>query len=142
MAAPVAPPTIAPIAAPRPPPIAPPKIAPAAPPRIAPPTGSCAAASCTGAAMAIGHLEKFLSPSRHESDSVTARGHGRMERAGHGVRRQLSAEKTCGVSARPREAFDPAGSNGVRDQREYDARLDALGDAADVIRRPAIEIDE
>src|SRR5947207_2388036 len=53
MAAPVAPPTIAPIAAPRPPPIAPPKIAPAAPPRIAPPTGSCAAASCTGAAMAI-----------------------------------------------------------------------------------------
>jgi hypothetical protein len=25
-----------------------------------------------------GHLEKFLSPSRHESDSVTARGHGRM----------------------------------------------------------------
>jgi len=32
-----------------------------------------------------GHLEKFLSPSRHESDSVTARGHGRMERAGHGA---------------------------------------------------------
>jgi len=30
-------------------------------------------------------LEKFLSPSRHESDSVTARGHGRMERAGHGA---------------------------------------------------------
>src|SRR2546421_3741962 len=87
----------------------------------------------------IGHLEKFLSPSRHESDSVTARGHGRMERAGHGVRRQLSAEKTCGVSARPREAFDPAGSNGVGDQREYDARLDALEDAVDVIRRPSIE---
>jgi len=33
----------------------------------------------------FGHLEKFLSPSRHESDSVTARGHGRMERAGHGA---------------------------------------------------------
>jgi hypothetical protein len=32
-----------------------------------------------------GHLEKFLSPSRHESDSVTVRGHGRMERAGHGA---------------------------------------------------------
>src|SRR5262249_24435400 len=26
----------------------------------------------------IGHLEKFLSPSRHESDSVTVRGHGRI----------------------------------------------------------------
>jgi len=65
-----------------------------------------------------------------------------MERAGHGVRRQLSAEKTCGVSARPREAFDPAGSNGVGDQREYDARLDALEDAVDVIRRPSIEVDE
>jgi hypothetical protein len=33
----------------------------------------------------LGHLEKFLSPSPHESDSVTARGHGRMERAGHGA---------------------------------------------------------
>jgi hypothetical protein len=32
-----------------------------------------------------GHLEKFLSPSRHESDSVTVRGYGRMERAGHGA---------------------------------------------------------
>jgi hypothetical protein len=32
-----------------------------------------------------GHLEKFLSPSRHESDSMTVRGHGRMERAGHGA---------------------------------------------------------
>jgi predicted helicase len=32
----------------------------------------------------FGHLEKFLSPSRHESDSVTARGYG-MERAGHGA---------------------------------------------------------
>src|SRR5262245_4817000 len=53
MAAPVAPPTIAPIAAPRPPSNAPPKIAPAAPPRIAPPTGSCAAASCIGAAKTI-----------------------------------------------------------------------------------------
>src|SRR6516162_7103450 len=30
----------------------------------------------------LGHLEKFLSPSRHESDSMTVRGHGRMERAG------------------------------------------------------------
>jgi hypothetical protein len=35
--------------------------------------------------IADGHLEKFLSPSRHESDSMTARGHGRMERAGHGA---------------------------------------------------------
>src|SRR5437763_10453513 len=35
--------------------------------------------------IAVGYLEKFLSPSRHESDSVTARGHGRMERAGHGA---------------------------------------------------------
>src|SRR5438093_2574648 len=33
-----------------------------------------------GPANTRGHLEKFLSPSRHESDSVTARGHGRMER--------------------------------------------------------------
>jgi Rap1a immunity proteins len=32
-----------------------------------------------------GHLEKFLSPSRHESDSVTACGHERMERADHGA---------------------------------------------------------
>ena len=32
-----------------------------------------------------GHLEKFLSPSPRESDSVTARGHGRMERASHGA---------------------------------------------------------
>ena len=35
--------------------------------------------------LTFGHLEKFLSPSRHESDSVTVRGHGRMERAGHGA---------------------------------------------------------
>src|SRR5262249_54994702 len=34
-----------------------------------------------------GHLEKFLSPTPHESDSVTARGNGRMERAGHGAKR-------------------------------------------------------
>src|SRR5262249_17519247 len=33
----------------------------------------------------VGHLEKFLSPSRHESDSMTVRGHGRMERAGYGA---------------------------------------------------------
>ena len=33
----------------------------------------------------VGHLEKFLSPSRRESDSVTASGHRRMERAGHGA---------------------------------------------------------
>src|SRR6516225_1489576 len=33
----------------------------------------------------LGHLEKLLSPSRHESDSMTVRGHGRMERAGHGA---------------------------------------------------------
>jgi hypothetical protein len=35
--------------------------------------------------MPLGHLEKFLSPSRHESDSVTARGYGRMEEASHGA---------------------------------------------------------
>src|SRR6516164_586423 len=33
----------------------------------------------------LGHLEKFFSPSRHESDSMIVRGHGRMERAGHGA---------------------------------------------------------
>src|SRR5262249_15608402 len=33
----------------------------------------------------IGHLEKFFSPSRYESDSLTAMGHGRMERASHGA---------------------------------------------------------
>jgi hypothetical protein len=38
-----------------------------------------------GRAKFNGHLEKFLSASRHESDSVTARGYGRMERAGHGA---------------------------------------------------------
>src|SRR6266480_3334454 len=32
-----------------------------------------------------GRLEKFLSPSPDESDSVTARGNGRMERADHGA---------------------------------------------------------
>ena len=32
-----------------------------------------------------GHLEKFLSPSPHESDSITVRGKGRMERACHGA---------------------------------------------------------
>src|SRR5262245_45301648 len=32
-----------------------------------------------------GHLEKFFSPSRYESDSLTAMGHGRMERASHGA---------------------------------------------------------
>src|SRR5260221_11032478 len=32
-----------------------------------------------------GHLEKFFSPSPHESDSVTARDNGRMERASHGA---------------------------------------------------------
>jgi hypothetical protein len=34
-----------------------------------------------------GHLEKSLSPTPHESDSVTARGNGRMERASHGAKR-------------------------------------------------------
>ena|SRR6516164_4314448 len=33
----------------------------------------------------IGHLEKFFSPSRCESDSLIAMGHGRMERASHGA---------------------------------------------------------
>jgi SAM-dependent methyltransferase len=32
-----------------------------------------------------GHLEKFFSPSRCESDSLIAMGHGRMERASHGA---------------------------------------------------------
>src|SRR5262245_6799124 len=32
-----------------------------------------------------GDLEKSLSPSPRESDSMTARGHGRMERASHGA---------------------------------------------------------
>jgi Transposase domain (DUF772) len=36
--------------------------------------------------MTHGRLEKFLSPSPDESDSMTARGHGRMERASHGAR--------------------------------------------------------
>src|SRR6516165_9072178 len=31
----------------------------------------------------LGHLEKFFWPSRYESDSLTAMGHGRMERASH-----------------------------------------------------------
>src|SRR5438045_3788270 len=33
----------------------------------------------------LGRLEKFLSPSSHESDSVSARANGRMERASHGA---------------------------------------------------------
>jgi len=33
----------------------------------------------------LGRLEKFLSPSPRESDSVTARGNERMERASHGA---------------------------------------------------------
>ena len=37
------------------------------------------------ATIPIGHLEKFFSPSPHESDSVTARDNGRMERASHGA---------------------------------------------------------
>jgi len=32
-----------------------------------------------------GHLEKFFSPSRYESDSLTAMGHGRIGRASHGA---------------------------------------------------------
>src|SRR6516165_6088521 len=35
--------------------------------------------------LSIGHLEKFFSPSRYESDSLTAMGHGRIERASHGA---------------------------------------------------------
>jgi hypothetical protein len=38
-----------------------------------------------GAIWTEGHLEKFLSPSRCESDSLTARGNGRMEEASHGA---------------------------------------------------------
>jgi len=37
------------------------------------------------AVILYGHLEKFFSPSRCESDSLTAMGHGRMERASHGA---------------------------------------------------------
>ena len=33
----------------------------------------------------LGHLEKFLSPSRREFDSLTALGNARMERASHGA---------------------------------------------------------
>ena len=33
----------------------------------------------------LGHLEKFFSPSGCESDSLTAMGHVRMERASHGA---------------------------------------------------------
>src|SRR5215468_947618 len=33
----------------------------------------------------LGHLEKFFSPSRCESDSLIAMDHGRMERASHGA---------------------------------------------------------
>jgi hypothetical protein len=43
------------------------------------------AASAAGVNHIDGHLEKFLSPSRCESDSLTARGNGRMEEAGHGA---------------------------------------------------------
>ena len=35
--------------------------------------------------MYCGRLEKFFSPSRYESDSLTAMGHGRIERASHGA---------------------------------------------------------
>jgi len=35
--------------------------------------------------LTYGRLEKFLSPSPRESDSVTARGNERMERASHGA---------------------------------------------------------
>src|SRR5262249_59790053 len=35
--------------------------------------------------IAFGHLEKFFSPSRYQSDSLTAMGHGRIERASHGA---------------------------------------------------------
>jgi hypothetical protein len=38
-----------------------------------------------GYKLALGHLEKFFSPSRCESDSLIAMGHGRMERASHGA---------------------------------------------------------
>jgi sulfatase maturation enzyme AslB (radical SAM superfamily) len=33
----------------------------------------------------LGRLEKFFSPTRCESDSLAAMGHGRMERASHGA---------------------------------------------------------
>jgi hypothetical protein len=38
-----------------------------------------------GSCLTKGHLEKFLSPSRCESESLTARGNGRMEEASHGA---------------------------------------------------------
>jgi hypothetical protein len=37
--------------------------------------------------LTVGRLEKFLSPNPGESDSVTARGIGRMERASHEAKR-------------------------------------------------------
>ena len=43
------------------------------------------AGNIAGQFPANGHLEKFFSPSRCESDSLTAMGHGRMERASHGA---------------------------------------------------------
>ena len=42
-------------------------------------------AATFGMNLSSGHLEKFISPSRCESDSLTARGSGRMERASHGA---------------------------------------------------------
>src|SRR5262245_55155427 len=42
-------------------------------------------ACCARSFDIIGHLEKFFSPSRYESDSLTAMGHGRIERASHGA---------------------------------------------------------
>src|SRR5262249_47408012 len=53
----------------------------------------------------VGHLEKFLSPSRCESDSLTARGNGRMEEASHGAeglfrcRAQAGGDQRQGRSA-------------------------------------------
>jgi len=44
-----------------------------------------AATATTPIVFIIGHLEKFFSPSRCESDSLIAMGHRRMERASHGA---------------------------------------------------------
>src|SRR5262245_8714293 len=48
-------------------------------------TSASGVSAMARSAFTLGHLEKFFSPSRHESDSLTAMGHGRMERASHGA---------------------------------------------------------
>src|SRR5215469_17993420 len=53
--------------------------------RLAKEQGNVAGMVASAMGIAKGHLEKFFSPSRCESDSLIAMGHGRMERASHGA---------------------------------------------------------